>query len=60
MTAISFAFVIAGLFLLVWAIIAPRNTGAARRATAGSVGIIALLIGLFLGSDDHHDKGPWS
>jgi hypothetical protein len=56
MTAtIEFAFVVFGLALLFWTITAPPGTSPGRKAAAGGVGIVALIIGLLLGvSKDHH------
>jgi hypothetical protein len=55
---IASIFVIFGLFLIAWAIVASDRSPA-RRATGASVGIVGLLIGLLLGASDHDHDGPW-
>ena len=58
--AIELAFVIAGLFALMWAIMGP-NAGAGRRIAAGSFGLMALFIALLLHSEDRGDRyDRWS
>ena len=54
-TAIELAFVIAGLFALCWAIMSPSASPAAR-AGAGVFGVLALLIGAMLHSEDREDR----
>ena len=49
--AIELAFVIAGLFALMWAIMSP-NAGMGRRAAAGGFGLLALLIAVLLHGED--------
>jgi hypothetical protein len=54
-TAIELAFVIAGLFALMWAIMSP-NAGPVARTGAGAFGVLALLIALFLRGDGREDR----
>ena len=49
--AIELAFVIAGLFALMWAIMSPSAHPAAR-VGAGTFGLLALLVAVMLHSED--------
>jgi hypothetical protein len=58
--AIELAFVIAGLFALMWAI-TSANAGPGQLVAAGSFGLVALFIALLLHSGDREDRyDRWS
>jgi hypothetical protein len=54
-TAIELAFVVAGLFALMWAIMSP-NAGAGRRIAACSFGLVALPAALILHAEHEEDR----
>jgi drug/metabolite transporter superfamily protein YnfA len=54
-SAIELAFVIAGLFALMWAIMSP-NAGRGSRAAAGTFGVVALLVAMLLHGEDREDR----
>jgi hypothetical protein len=58
MSVIEFAFVVAGLGLICWAIVAP-DRGVGQRTTAAGVGFLALLAALLLGMSRDDDRDHW-